>query len=405
MKINTYDWGKILLIIFTVTIPLKEDLNSKVLILLALAFVVVFLKKPLQKFSLLFSKTSSSYIFISSLVFLTIGVLSLIISGPTELFKGNRFSFPVLFVLFSLFFYVKPQKLFTIKAATYSLFIALSISGLVRFFYGIYQYFTTSTSFFLTRLSPIPLERYISSNPIIYGTLLNFCYSSILILFLKKEIKKEYFFIASLLLLTFHVNYFSLSSAIIFVLINIICLLFFYFKTLYKPLTICVFLFSVLSFTFLLTSKGGEVLASIEGEASRVRNYSTSLEIVKDSPLLGYGVGNELHILQSYRDSNSWEYINKYHAHNQYFETLLGGGIFYFMSFLSIIILSLIHAFNEKKILLVLFLINLGLTMYIESLLVIHKGFIFASFIWAYLIFNNVNEKDHRACSKERAGI
>lgn len=269
------------------------------------------------------------------------------------------------------------------------MFIGLSISGLTRVITAVF----TDQSLFFQRIS-IPLEDYISSTPLIYSVMLNFCYSYFLFSVHRQEIKKTTFLIITLLVVLFHMTYLSVSGFVIFFLINIIFVSYIYLKRVYKALVILLFSISVFSFAFLLTETGGNVLSKIEGESSRVRNYSTSIQVIAKSPVIGYGVGNEINTLQSNRNQASWEFKEKYNAHNQYFEFLIGGGLINLTLYLSLFFLALIHSLKNDKILLILFLINIMFTMYVESLLVIHKGFIFVSLILPYLIFVYDNKED-----------
>ena len=171
--------------------------------------------------------------------------------------------------------------------------------------------------------------------------------------------------------------------------------------TIFKPKIRYFFSLSVLILPILLLfimaiPRVQKVFSKIDGEGSRMRNYNINKELFFEAPIFGYGLGNERDIMQEKRNPRSWEYKNNYNAHNQYFESLVGGGLV-----LLSILLSFIVVLIYKSILVKFNLIELcfcAFTLYsflIESILVRHHGIFFFSFFLIYLQFwVNKNKKE-----------
>ncbi len=367
-------------------LPLKEDYSSKALIVLAVLVLIHFYKNGIKlRESYLNLLKIQKAIFILAVLILVYAILTILLCGVKAGFDINRLSFSLLLLSFSLFFVLLKNVNF--RVFVYALLLGLSISGVLRVIFGFFD----SHEFIFQRVK-IPYENYISSSPLVYSVMLNFCYSYFLSNY--QKMKRVIFLLVITLVLFFHITFFTVSGFSIFLLVNFIFIIFIFFKKFYKPFVILLFISSFVIFSFLLTEKGSILLKNVEGESSRVRNYSTSLIIIKKSPLIGYGVGNELYTLQENRNPKVWEFKEKYHAHNQYFEFIIGGGVINLVLYLTLFALSFLHALKNNKILLLLFLVNILFTMYIESLLVIHKGFIFVTLIFGYLIFFNDNNRE-----------
>jgi O-antigen ligase len=379
----------IITFLFGFSIPLKEDYSSKMLLVVFVLGLIYIHRNRKGLFIEENFKKLKTYILLFNSLILLYALCNTLLNGMDENFDANRFSFSILLFVFSLFFVFLRKVKINFRLFVFSLFIGLSLSGIIRVVFWLF----VSTGSLPQRIN-IPYDDYISSNPIVYAVMLNFCYSYFLFLLKEKQLDIINFCFIFLVILFFQLTYFSFSGFFIFLLTNVCFLIYINFKRTYRVFTLILFSLSLISFSFLLTKTGSDFLTKIEGESSRVRNYATSIYTIKKAPIIGYGIGNELTTLQSNRDASLWEHKNKYHAHNQYFEILIGGGFLYLFLYLLNFLAVVSHAIMRDKIVLVLFLINITFTMYIESLLVIHKGFIFVSLILSYLIFFNDNKQD-----------
>ena len=116
-----------------------------------------------------------------------------------------------------------------------------------------------------------------------------------------------------------------------------------------------------------------------EGEASRVRNYNINKELILKKPILGYGTGNEFNMMQQSRDPKSWEYKNRYNAHNEYLHVLLGGGIVLLILYMLIFYL-VFQCTSSRFMLPAYFLVVIAYVCMIESFLERHHGVFLVAF-------------------------
>tara|TARA_R110001583_G_scaffold142130_2_gene294412 strand:+ start:1992 stop:3176 length:1185 start_codon:yes stop_codon:yes gene_type:complete len=392
MKLGVSNKGYIVLVsLFAFSLPLKENWSSIALIFLIIYSLIIFFnKKEYMRIKDFFSHNNfMTKLFFLGFMFLILGLFSFFINGGVvHDFDFKRLSFPLLFFVFVLFFSLKIFKIVEVKYFMISFFVGLSLSGFIRVFTGIQDFFINDKSFLFSRIG-IPFEDMLSSNPIIYGVFINICWAYFLIDFLKTRTRRLQFSLLFLTLTLFLSTNFSLTGAVLIIFNSFFIITFYYNKRIYKLQVITVLVLSVIGFVFLLQPSGKLLLSRVEGESSRVRNYETSQKLFKNLPFFGYGVGNELSTLQDNRNIKSWEYINKYHAHNQYFEFLIGGGWPYLINYVLIIGLTVIYALKIENILLVSFMVTIIITMYFESLLVIHKGLLLVAFLLSYLILVN----------------
>ncbi len=121
-------------------------------------------------------------------------------------------------------------------------------------------------------------------------------------------------------------------------------------------------------------------------EKLRVLTWNASIKLIKEAPLLGYGVGDANDILiKKYKELGYlYNYKNRYNAHNQFFQTLLQTGIFGFGVLLSIFILlatRMRRSSNEFSVFLILVT-----SLLFESMLVRFNGIVFFSIVIPLLL-------------------
>ncbi|MFS4466258.1 O-antigen ligase family protein [Maribacter sp. 2210JD10-5] len=234
----------------------------------------------------------------------------------------------------------------------------------------------------------------ISSNidihKIYYGMYLNLGYISI-IDFLSRN-KINYNVILSLLLAAltiFLIVYVgAMSGVFIFLSLNLLLLTGLISKKLRFGYTLTLIGMPFLIMFFLAFPKAQSIFSHLDGESSRMRNYEVNKNLFFEAPIFGYGIGNERAVMQSGRDNKSWEYKNNYHAHNQYFELLIGGGLTLLMITLFLpgllVWKSITFNFNLPAVSYVIILFAIFL---IESVLRRHHGIIFFSFFLPLFLF------------------
>ncbi|EAR02768.1 O-antigen ligase family protein [Maribacter sp. HTCC2170] len=145
------------------------------------------------------------------------------------------------------------------------------------------------------------------------------------------------------------------------------------------------------------------VFSKIDGENSRIRNFNTNKELVSQAPIFGYGLGKEFEIMQAARKPRSWEFKNKYHAHNQYFEFLLGGGVLLVLLFFYFFFMLYERAIKNrgKHLLPIGFCVSIVFVFLIESIFRRHHGVLFFSFFFMLFIHYLKNDNISVTLSKE----
>ncbi len=121
-------------------------------------------------------------------------------------------------------------------------------------------------------------------------------------------------------------------------------------------------------------------------EKSRLLTWNTSIALIKEAPLLGYGIGDTNDVLiEKYKELNYFHnYNNKYNAHNQFLQTFIQTGIIGFAVLINIFVL-LAMRMNRSKNEMAVFLI-LIISLFFESMLVRFNGIVFFSIIIPLLL-------------------
>ncbi|MBW1293919.1 O-antigen ligase family protein [Aquimarina litoralis] len=126
--------------------------------------------------------------------------------------------------------------------------------------------------------------------------------------------------------------------------------------------------------------------ANSTSEKARLLSWDASLKLIKDAPLLGYGIGDANDILiNKYSELGyTYNFDNRYNAHNQFLQTLLQTGIMGFVILVSIFVVLAIRmrrSRNEFSVFLILLI-----SLIFESMLVRFNGIVFFSIIIPLLL-------------------
>ncbi len=162
----------------------------------------------------------------------------------------------------------------------------------------------------------------------------------------------------------------------------------------------------LLAFFIIITSfifvfyQNSDIKQRFEGEVfgdkdnSRVRNWNSGLTTINRSPWIGYGTGDVINALQENRPKKSWEYINKYNAHNQYIDIAIAHGAPILVFFLFILTLMFYKGYKSKNWLLMAFVLLFFTSSFTESLLDRNKGVVFLAICSTLLLSKSYNDKN-----------
>ncbi|ASV30183.1 O-antigen ligase family protein [Maribacter cobaltidurans] len=310
MKEKVYQYS---LCLFAFSMAFEPDWSSKTLILTSFfaLFNIKFNREVFKKLPFAILCILALYV-VLNIVFIT---------------READFSFfPFLGLLF-LFFLLFTNTSIEIKSKEWILFSFVAgvfVVGLFNLFFSFFR----SSGAMITFFNSWETTAIIDIQKIYYAMYLNMAYAICLVGLQKGRIKYRLVYITILTALTVVLLIYSgaMSGIILFVVINALMLL-----QLAKKWVRFFFVISFITFPMvflLLLSKQmtQDFFSQIDGENSRIRNYNVNMELILAAPIFGYGLGKERQTMQANRNEKSWEYKNNYHAHNQYFESLLGGG-------------------------------------------------------------------------------
>ena len=117
-----------------------------------------------------------------------------------------------------------------------------------------------------------------------------------------------------------------------------------------------------------------------------------ALNLIKDSPVIGYGIGDYRdELLKSYKNSSPFLFSNKYNAHNQYLSFFVSVGFIGFSLFILFILYNIFKALKFKNQELLLILVFYCFVMTTENILEREDGVIFFSFFTCF--FRLVKDK------------
>ncbi|WP_171032356.1 O-antigen ligase family protein [Polaribacter aestuariivivens] len=204
-------------------------------------------------------------------------------------------------------------------------------------------------------------------------------------LFIKKKYKKILLLILNLIIFFFLLIY-ARKGPIIALIITLIFFSYLEYRKYFKYNLILIFglitLFSLIPTTrnrFLELSKMSTT--TVDGSSSsniRYTIYNNSIELIKNAPFLGYGIGDyQEELNKSYQKNAPILLEKKYNSHNQYLGFLLIGGVLLLVSFLSFYGKKIILAYKTNNTLLISILIFYGVTMLFENILERENGVIF----------------------------
>jgi O-antigen ligase len=126
----------------------------------------------------------------------------------------------------------------------------------------------------------------------------------------------------------------------------------------------------------------------IENTEPRLARWEAIFELIKKSPVIGYGNGSETRLLQEkYFEKGLYiSYLNEFNTHNQYLSIMLKTGIIGLLLFLYILYFGYATAIRNRYLLLLAFMIIITVVSLSENILDLNKGIFFYSFFFSILV-------------------
>jgi len=302
------------LAVFSFLISFDPDWSSKGLILLT---IVSTTRIDLQKKYL-----QNRYVFVLLVTLIYIAINTTLYKNYSAL---SSYTVPALCILFFLIF-SQTKTSINLKRITFFFTFGIFVVGglnLIVFF--------TDPTININFINAWNATTIFDIHKTYYASLLNISFLLLLYFYVENRITSKIVLILSPFFLVLLVFTGSVVNACILILLILLYLSYKYLPTLYGYIFFFFLGAQLLVLLALSNPLGNQFLDILDGDLSRVRNFQVNSLVVNQAPFFGHGIGNELEIVQSYRNNNSWEYINKYNAHNQFFQYVLGGGFIYLL--------------------------------------------------------------------------
>lgn len=131
----------------------------------------------------------------------------------------------------------------------------------------------------------------------------------------------------------------------------------------------------------------------IEGDPVRKENWTSSLAAIKENWLLGTGIGDNIDVLQKYRDHSSWVYKEKYNSHNQFLDIGISLGVIGLGTLLLIYYELFKLSFLKRSFLLFNVTLIFCLSMVTENILARYHGIVLFCFV-TLLLYSYLSKKN-----------
>ena len=118
------------------------------------------------------------------------------------------------------------------------------------------------------------------------------------------------------------------------------------------------------------------------GLTTRLAQWEASMPIIKEYPIFGVGVGDVQDKLQETykRHFLKYSYLERFNAHNEYVQTMLGLGFIGLIIFLFALLYPFIQAYRKREVVYMCFIALFAYCCITESALHVQKGIVFYSF-------------------------
>jgi O-antigen ligase len=128
-------------------------------------------------------------------------------------------------------------------------------------------------------------------------------------------------------------------------------------------------------------------VVEVESVEPRMARWHAIAEIVKQSPIIGYGTGTEKKLLQDTYFEHKYfiSYLNEFNTHNEYLSILLRVGGLGLLLYLLVLVKMYRTAWKEENLILILLLSIITIVAMSENLFDLNKGIFFYAFFMSIL--------------------
>lgn len=387
------------LMLFMLSLPFDRFYSHVILVSFAIHTLIHLSKKEIKP---IFTRRT----LVLQAVFFVTAISTIYTVNRTAAFKDWELYIPVL--LFPILFCLNPLDL---KRYQQQLFLAFAMGSAATILYLYFDAFRTIIYYHLpisSILSPAFTNQNFSVPIDMHATFFSMQIVVALVYMLSILIKEwrmpnKVFYSICFLILAAGVIQLSSKSVVValFLIINIAFPLFLLKDVARKRFIIIAASMSVLliigifnSHSFkarYLTELKQDLSKPIVGETTdpRLSRWEISAELIKKSPIIGYGAGSEIGLLQDQYFARKYyrSYLNRLNAHNEYLSFLIKSGIWGLAVYLAILVYGFKIAIRKKDIVFFSFMMLLAIVSLSENILDVDKGVMFYSFFFAYFVF------------------
>ena len=127
----------------------------------------------------------------------------------------------------------------------------------------------------------------------------------------------------------------------------------------------------------------------------RAVRWKCAWELIRGSPVLGYGSGSEIKLLKDkyFEKKLFGSYLNELNAHNQYLSFFIKYGIIGLMLYLFTLSYGFMQAWKNKDPVFFSFMVLVAIVSLSENILDVNKGIFFYGFFFSFFIFADKNNR------------
>ena len=135
-----------------------------------------------------------------------------------------------------------------------------------------------------------------------------------------------------------------------------------------------------------------------ETSDSRLARWETTLSLIKENPVIGYGAGTEISLLQErfYQRKLYDSFLKQLNGHSEYLSITLKSGIIGLLIYFATIFLGFKIAIRRRDLVFLAFMLLIAVVSISENLLDVDKGTIFYAFFFSFFTFSVAKEQEKR---------
>lgn len=128
----------------------------------------------------------------------------------------------------------------------------------------------------------------------------------------------------------------------------------------------------------------------------RLARWDVALQLVRKSPVIGYGSGSEISLLKEAFFTHKFysSYLNSLNAHNEYLSFMLKSGIIGLAVYLITLAFGFKIAYTSKDVMFITLMLLIAIVSISENMLDVDKGTIFYGLFFSFFLFSKQSPRE-----------